>query len=612
MNLFKKTIGIILCLVISAAMPVTASALTTSGVTGDCEWHYDIDTATLTISGEGKTAEYSLFDWSGINKSVKTLIIEDGVTAIGNSFFEEFEALKDVHIADSVAEMGMYAFSACASLESIDLPDKLETIPDGAFCSCDKLTDVAIPESVDYIGQCAFYGCTSLKSIDIPDGVTNIGSEAFRDCTSLESFRMPEKLNSIDYGLLYCCTGLKSIFISKSVKWGVDDYNFDGTDSLEEITVDPKNTEYRSEDGVLYTKDLKKLLVYPSGKKDTEFKMPEGVTFLPSHSFNNCLFETVITSDSLKSIGENAFYKCENLKKIKLGSGAKKLYGSPCYECPKFEKFTVSSKNKYFSSVDGVLFSKNKTSLIMCPKATAFKIPSTVKSIEASAFENTELESINIPKSVEKIGAYAFSNCQKIQSVKFSKGLKTIGEGAFSGCKNIPSVTIPDSVTKIGTSAFDDCTGIKSLKLGRSVKSIGRMAFFYCRRIKSLSFPDSLTTIGESAFAHCHKLKTVKCGKGLRSIDGLAFDVCTELKTVKFNSGLTEVGGSAFYTCSKLKKIRLPKSLKKIGIEAFGYSYDERGDEFPSEKIAGVVIYGHKGSTAEKYAKKNKFKFKAV
>ena len=156
---------------------------------GECgeyvTWTLD-DEGTLIISGTGQM--YSSFPWG---KKIKHVIVEDGVTTIGDHAFYSCTDLIDVVLPDSILSIGTGAFYYCNSLESIRIPDGVTRIGEMAFDGCESLSDIEIPKSVTEIGEQAFHGCKAIRNINIPDSVTYIGRAAFMKCSNLESIKIP-------------------------------------------------------------------------------------------------------------------------------------------------------------------------------------------------------------------------------------------------------------------------------------------------------------------------------------------------------------------------------------------------------------------------------------
>ena len=365
-----------------------------------------------------------------------------------------------------VTSIGDNAFRFCSSLTSITIPDSVTSIGGYAFDSCSSLTSVTIPDSVTSIGSAAFSGCKGLTSITIPDSVTSIGNYAFWDCSSLTSITIPDSVTSIG-------------------SWA-----FNGCNNLNQINVDKANTVYSSENGVLFDKNKTKLIRYPEGKADASYAIPNSVT----------------------SIGSYVFSGCTSLTSIKIPSSVIEIYNNPFRDCASLTAVNVDSKNAEYSSVDGVLFSKDKSELLAYPagKGTSYSIPSAVTSIGNQAFDScSSLTSITIPDSVTSIVGSAFEDCSSLTSITIPDSVTNIGSSTFYNCSSLTSITIPDSVTSIGGCAFGYCSSLTSITIPDSVTSIGGSAFRSCDSLTSVTISNSVTSIGSSAFRNCSSLKDV-------------------------------------------------------------------------------------------------------
>ena len=219
----KKIISLLLSiLMIITSVPLMAvesfaAVPVKSGITGECTWTLDSD-GVLTISGNGKMKDYSFNERKPWGTSITKVVIENGVTSIGNWAFENCFSLTSITILDGVRYIGNHAFLCCYSLTSITIPDSVTSIGNYAFEDCTSLTSITIPNSVTSVGNRAFYNCTSLTSITIPDGVISIGDEAFYDCTSLISITIPNSVTSVGNQAFYNCTWLTSVTIGNGVK----------------------------------------------------------------------------------------------------------------------------------------------------------------------------------------------------------------------------------------------------------------------------------------------------------------------------------------------------------------------------------------------------------
>ena len=393
---------------------------------------------------------------------------------------------------------------------------------------------VDIPEkingkSVTSIGNCAFRYCTSLKSITIPNSVIEIGSSAFSGCSSLTSITIPNSVTEIGVYAFKGCTSLTSITIPNSVT-NIGDSTFWGCSSLTAIYVAVDNKNYTSVNGVLFNKDKTALICYPAGKTDKSYNITNSVTSIGDYAFNGCSSLTSVTipnsvteiggsafvgcaslksitmPNSVTSIGDMAFYKCSSLTSITIPDSVTSIGSSAFSDCSKLRSITipnsvtsigawafngctgltainVAMENQNYVSPDGVLYNKDKTTIICYPagkKGNNYKIPD----------------------GVTEIGSIAFSRCSSLTSVTIPNSVTSIGSGAFNGCTSLTRVTIPNSVTKIGWNAFSGCTSLTSITIPNSVISIDWYAFRGCTSLKSITIPNSVTTIGKNAFGY--------------------------------------------------------------------------------------------------------------
>lgn len=386
------------------------------------------------------------------------------------------------------------------------------SIGKGAFEGCDDLISIEISEGVISIGERAFATCDNLVNIEIPASVKNIGDEAFSSCGSLSNIKFPEGVEHIGEGAFRWSSDLRSIEIPASVM-SIGDYAFDGCIGLVSINVDEKNTMYSSLDDVLFNKDQTTLIRYPSEKTQTAYVIPSNVTSIKASAFEYCInlnsieippsvtsiedyaFEyctslsNIEIPEGVTSIGERAFYYCVNLNSINISSSVTNIGDFVFEYCYSLNTIDIDNNNRVYSSIDGVFFNKNQTTLIQYPigrTQTTYKIPANVTSIETIAFAYcSDIVKIEIPEGVTSIGGEAFTYCTKLSSIKIPSSVTSIGSGAFIACGNLSSIEIPPNVTSIDIYTFLQCVGLRNIKIPSSVTSI------YC----AFSDCDSLTDV---------------------------------------------------------------------------------------------------------------------
>ena len=487
------------------------------------------------------------------------------------------------------------------------------------FCNDTKIKVVTIDYGVTSIGKYAFRSCKNLTSVTMPNSLTSIGENSFDACIDLTSMIIPDSVKSIGEHAFYTCTSLKNVTIGNSLNM-ISNFVFVGCNSLENIMVDENNLNYSSIDGVLFNKKKTELILYPVGNSRNAYSIPNSVT----------------------SIGYYAFWGCTNLRNIKIPNNVESIGDYAFYNCTSLTSIEVSYDNENYSSVDGVLFDKDKTKLIQypagsnrtiysipnsvisigsdafvgCTSLTSVTIPNSVTSIGGSAFFGcTNLTSITIPDSVTSIGSYAFEDCTSLTSVTIGNSVTSIGGSAFSGCTSLTSITIPDSVTSIGDYAFYECTSLKSVTIPDSATSIGDYAFYECTSLKSVTIPNSVTSIGHNAFYGCYFTSENFVNNSNVEIDGYSRPTIVDtddkgfciksnmlvkmrpvyaIGEVTIPNSITSIGWSAFYNCRNLTSVTIPNSIESIGDNAFNGCSKLKKIEIPDSVtyIGSKAFYG--------------------
>ena len=210
----------------------------------------------------------------------------------------------------------------------------------------------------------------------------------------------------------------------------------------------------------------------------TSITIPDSVTNIGEYAFQSCSNLTSITiPDSVTNIGQRAFLFCKSIKNITIPKSVQDIGEYAFHSCTSLEKINVATGNENYVSVNGILFSKDKTKIVCYPankSGTSYSIPNSVKVIGSAAFRDcSHLKSITIPDSVSTIEHHAFSCCTSLTKVTIPDGVTIIEMGVFDNCRSLTSVRIPDSVTEIGHSAFNACISLKNITVPRSVTKIG-------------------------------------------------------------------------------------------------------------------------------------------
>ncbi|WP_295157349.1 fibronectin type III domain-containing protein [uncultured Ruminococcus sp.] len=511
--------------------------------------------------------------------SLTSITIPDTVTSIGKSAFYNCTSLTSITIPDGVTDINDYTFNSCTSLTSINIPNGVTYIGKLAFCCCESLTSIKLPDSLTYIGDYAFSGCIKLTGIEIPYGVTKINKAAFGGCFSLESITLPESVITIGDMAFRSCTSLKSITLTESVRsigseafiyckklpsiTIPDSVNKIGSDAFEKTTLirgsrDSYAVKYAEDNGLAYRvigepdpADFEYEDAFDGGIRitgytgtDAEVIIPreidgKAVTTISGYAFANCKEMTSVTlPDSLKSLEKSAFGCCMNLTDVIIPDSVTDIDSGAFYYCTSLSNFIVDEDNPSYSSSDGVLYDKNKTTLLKYPegkKDKSYTLPDNVTKIGSNAFDSClNLTSVTLPAGVTSIGDYAFARCSALTSVTLSDGVTSIGKYAFNYCDSLTEIKIPDSVTSIGEYAFYDCTNLTSIYLPAGLTNIESGVFAMCRSLKSVMIPDKVTSIDKSAFKYCDSMTSISLPESVNSIGEEAFIFCSKLTDVYY------------------------------------------------------------------------------
>lgn len=254
---------------------------------------------------------------------VGSITVNPGTLGIADNCFEDQPNINSIILPEGLEYIGHSAFRNC-SLSEIILPESLETLDYGAFTLCKQLEAIVIPSKIDKISDNTFEQCDALVSVTLPEGIIEIERSAFFECLSLESINLPSTLTLIDDHAFSKCESLSSITIPKSAVLGNN--SFLECLSMTEILVDSESVEYKSVDGVLFSKNGEELLLYPVSKEGSSYTTPVGVKTIEEYAFrSNKFLETVIVSEGVTLIRYNAFSNMEALDEITIAESVEEI-----------------------------------------------------------------------------------------------------------------------------------------------------------------------------------------------------------------------------------------------------------------------------------------------
>ncbi len=633
----------------SATCTVTVGGILESGTCGEgVTYILNID-GLLTISGSGDIKSYAFPD----KKTIKDIVIEDGVTSIGYAAFRNCTSLESINIPDSVALIEDRAFYYCTSLASVAIPEGVTSIGSSAFAFCSGLKSITIPGSMTSFGNSAFASCSGLKSVTIPGSVSSLGYSTFQNCTSLESVIISEGVTSIGGYVFASCSGLKSITLPNSLTYirsgafsscnSLTDIYYDGTQyTWKKITIDYGNEPLSNATihylgvpvdgiidggscgtGVTWTLNLDGLITISGTGAMTNYSagsapwssqsdsiksvvIENSVTSIGNYAFNGCAnLASVTIHESVTAIRTNAFSNCTSLTNV--------YYTGTQYT---WNKIIISSGNDALKNAEIECSGIPVTGMTLNTDSIRLEKNSTYNLIALITPEEATNKSITWRSSDSDVAAVTNGTVTAKAAGIAVITAKTVDGGFSATC----TVTVPGimgsgscgtgvtwtldtdgNLVITGNGAMSDYSAgsapwrsngslIKSIVIENGVTSIGGYAFRDCTAFESITIPGSITYIGEYAFRDCTSLKNVTISNGLKSIGSYVFAYCDELKTVTIPGSVTSINECAFLYCDSLTDVYYGGTAA-----AWGKAVSEYGNEAilnATVHFSGVPVNG--------------------
>lgn len=417
------------------------------------------DNGLLTISGNGKMDNYDSAKktpWYDYADQIKEIIVEKGVTSIGNFAFYGLTDIKEITLPKGMEVVGDYAFKGCTSLESVELPKYLWKI-----------------------GESAFYGCKSLKAMNMPDTITVMGAYAFKGCESMESLHISNNLYGLNESAFYGCKSLTEIVVPEGIK-RIDGYVFKNCSGVTKVEL--PSTLAKLGESVFY-----------GCSSMTNMVIPTDVTSIGGYTFKNCLaLEEITLPENLSTIGEAALYGCSNLKEIVIPDTVTKINSYAFKNCASLKDIKLSDAMTKIS----------ESCFYGCTSLENLVLPDNITNIDAYAFRKcSSLENVEFSAELTIIGESAFYGCEALTSITVPEKVTSINAYAFKSCTGVKEVTLPDSLETIGESAFYGCTGMTELVIPCNIQAVGAYAFSRCTALTSIAFTGDAPTIGDNSFS---------------------------------------------------------------------------------------------------------------
>lgn len=482
----------------------------------------------------------------------------------------------------------------------ITIPIGISDIGKDAFSNNNTLKKVYIPDEVTSIDYAAFENCKNLEKVSIGDGVKSIGASAFSGCQSLTDINIPKATETIGSGAFAACPNLSTINVSD------------------------KNRNFICLDGVLYSRDGKKLYQYLAGRPYSTYEIPEPVSEIGEFGFYgaNMLTKAQIAR-GVEEIPDYAFLNCTALNQVTIPSTVKAIRRGAFGGCPNLTKLNVPTSvgyidDKAFTSLDGVtgdVVNENTGEVLSESNQEATPINTTDnQTADASQSEvdnqttdeSEPTDNVSIAGTIESVNpsAKAEADSSEIGSTKIVGGQavflinpKSMNVRGF----DINAAQTEDSIADSGNSSSEG-EDIRAYS-GREFDIIDNVFGHYGGNNTDISVPDGVTKLGNRVFYNNKNINSVSLPNSLSEIGDFAF-ARSSINEITIPDGVEKIGYAAFYGCTNLSTINVPTSVKEIELGALdgtqflnNWNSIEDGNNFLI--LGDGILAGYKGHTSD-------------
>lgn len=508
----------------------------------------------------------------------------------------------------SIASAGSYT-----NVNAVVLPSTLKTINTNAF-SNSQITTINIPAGTDNIMDGAFAQIENLTAITVDagnskytaeDGVlyeTKSGNKylkAYPVAKAGTTFTVPSGVYGVSTNGFQLAKNLTTINLPASIQdlpASAEANGFTSAKKLTAIKVDPANTNFKDEDGVVLTQDGKTLVAYPFARRGVPdpnyngplatmhagevYTIPNSVETIAKGAFAQVQHITAVKLNNVKKISEGAFYSVRNLRNVELGASVETIEDGAITGSPDFTRFAVDSNNpNYTADAEGIIYTKNKEELVLYPSGRAGEystLPTTKKIRRRAFYYAQKVTKVNFNSALENIDNDAFQVTTALNEITFAapSNLTRIGTWVFY-MSGLTKLELPASLKEIGSTAFSKNNNLKTVTVAANsqLESIGTYAFSDNSNLESFTFEGStaLKTIRGNAFSNDTKLASFDVPANVETINRAAFDGTSSMKHVTFQAPakIKTIGEAAFQNANALENIDLPEGLLEIKKDAF-------------------------------------------
>ena len=508
----------------------------------------------------------------------------------------------------SIASAGSYT-----NVNAVVLPSTLKTINTNAF-SNSQITTINIPAGTDNIMDGAFAQIENLTAITVDAGNSKYTAEdgvlyedksgnkylkAYPVAKAGTTFTVPSGVYGVSTNGFQLAKNLTTINLPASIQdlpTSAEANGFTSAKKLTAIKVDPANTNFKDEDGVVLTQDGKTLVAYPFARHGVVdpayngplvtmhpgevYTIPASVETISKGAFAQVSEITAVKLNNVKKISAGAFYSVRNLRNVELGASVETIEDGAITGSPDFTRFAVDSNNpNYTADAEGIIYTKNKEELVLYPSGRAGEystLPTTKKIRKRAFYYAQKVTKVNFNSALEDIDNDAFQVTTALNEITFAapSSLKRIGTWVFY-MSGLTKLELPASLKEIGSNAFKDNKNLKTVTVADNsqLESIDTYAFTGNSNLESFTFEGStaLKTIRGNAFSNDTKLASFDVPANVETINRAAFDGTSSMKHVTFQAPakIKTIGEAAFQNANALENIDLPEGLLEIKKDAF-------------------------------------------
>ena len=333
------------------------------------------------------------------------------------------------------------------------------------------------------IGSNAFYDCTDLTMVDLPEGITEIATSAFYNCYQLPFIEFPNSLLKIGDFAFYNCYNFTYVYIPRYVNT-IGGSSFAYCEGITNFVCSGMNANFTVVDGVLYTKDMTRLVCFPLASPKTAYDIPASVTVIDNMAFAHAYNLTEINmTDNVRWIGYSVFRGCTGLTSLVLSDGITHM---------------------------------GPSTFAFCSNLTYVHLPASLDTLSnATFYEVPALTEVTVPRNVKFIDDFAFAGSRAIKNIYFEDNscLQAIGLRSFEDCASLETFDMPNSVTEIDGEIFGYCTSLKSVHLSDNLTTMGGATFYGCSSLLECYIPSSVREIANASFGRCTSLRSLKIGE---------------------------------------------------------------------------------------------------